>query len=709
MPTTYEGLTPEQSAQLDADDKAGKPVNANLSDGKFNVAATPTPPAASLDGFDWAAARKAGYSDTEILSGLDTKKMLPFDLSAARKTGYTDPQIVSGLASWKPPKGFIARALDAITPSSVPDNQEAGGNPMGAGDIPIPNAPSTPAPIAASTVDNPLYANTPLNPLLLDAANKQNLKDGKLTQVGPTVAKAIQLRVDPEQVKIAKARAKSIDDLPETAPPISLTGVATNMFAGGAAGLSSAAAALSSVLQSQGTSAMAIGLSESQRTSNLSQMRETSAMYDGLAKDWRGTAEANGGKTIIGKVANIIGSIAPILAAPEGDLPQLIAMTGLFGIPAFRDTLTSKLESGQPFDVAINHAVISFAINMAGPKLATDGANALFSQLAKNATPQSAAMVLKEMAKSAVTGAGFSAASTSIDKLVDEQYGQKNDNPYVDTTDMGANALAFMLLHGASLAKNIRAERSQDAAVVQRADQAKQEALDKWSKLNFNKTNDVPNNIESSDTQPAIPRPAKEALSPADQLEAILPLKSFAKAEVKPEEVMQAKTLDDAVRVANEAAASPELDSIVENSDQRLNEPVQRAETIKSEQPVPRETVEPTPEVKPAEAIPPAEPAKPQTHSDILREAADKMDALTNPTKAALEAKQREQEQAIADKAKSDKEAEQRLQADLDRNDFKLSGSNRPADVREANGQAPLFSRGDKTESPEFKKWFGDS
>ena len=95
----------------------------------------------------------------------------------------------------------------------------------------------------------------------------------------------------------------------------------------------------------------------------------------------------------------------------------------------------------------------------------------------------------------------------------------------------------------------------------------------------------------------------------------------------------------------------------------------------------------------------PAEPAKPQTHSDILREAADKMDALTNPTKAALEAKQREQEQAIADKAKSDKEAEQRLQADLDRNDFKLSGSNRPADVREANGQTPLFSRLKETEN----------
>ncbi len=52
--------------------------------------------------FDYAAARKAGYSDDTILSGLKAKGMLDFDVDKARKDGYSSTDILGTLFADKP-------------------------------------------------------------------------------------------------------------------------------------------------------------------------------------------------------------------------------------------------------------------------------------------------------------------------------------------------------------------------------------------------------------------------------------------------------------------------------------------------------------------------------------------------------------------------------------------------------------------------------
>lgn len=47
--------------------------------------------------FDYAAARKAGYTDDQILDGLQTAGRLDFDLTAARKSGYSSRDILQSL------------------------------------------------------------------------------------------------------------------------------------------------------------------------------------------------------------------------------------------------------------------------------------------------------------------------------------------------------------------------------------------------------------------------------------------------------------------------------------------------------------------------------------------------------------------------------------------------------------------------------------
>lgn len=57
----------------------------------------------SLD-FDYAAARKAGYSDDDILSGLQKRGELDFDLSAARRAGYSSSDIMKSLVGTPKPE-----------------------------------------------------------------------------------------------------------------------------------------------------------------------------------------------------------------------------------------------------------------------------------------------------------------------------------------------------------------------------------------------------------------------------------------------------------------------------------------------------------------------------------------------------------------------------------------------------------------------------
>jgi GGDEF domain-containing protein len=70
--------------------------------------------------FDYQAARRAGYSDDDILNGLKQRGMLDFDLDAARKAGYSSTDIMSSLASepiepTKPPaRNAFAVANDTV-------------------------------------------------------------------------------------------------------------------------------------------------------------------------------------------------------------------------------------------------------------------------------------------------------------------------------------------------------------------------------------------------------------------------------------------------------------------------------------------------------------------------------------------------------------------------------------------------------------------
>lgn len=54
--------------------------------------------------FDYDAARNAGYSDDDILSGLAQHGKLDFDLAAARKAGYSSSDILGTLTASPPPK-----------------------------------------------------------------------------------------------------------------------------------------------------------------------------------------------------------------------------------------------------------------------------------------------------------------------------------------------------------------------------------------------------------------------------------------------------------------------------------------------------------------------------------------------------------------------------------------------------------------------------
>ena len=92
MATNYAGLSVADSDELDALNAAGQPFDAEVGpDGKLKV--NKRAPAIKLEEFDWTAARKAGYSDSDILTGLNSSGALPFNLDAARQAGYSDTDI----------------------------------------------------------------------------------------------------------------------------------------------------------------------------------------------------------------------------------------------------------------------------------------------------------------------------------------------------------------------------------------------------------------------------------------------------------------------------------------------------------------------------------------------------------------------------------------------------------------------------------------
>jgi hypothetical protein len=82
---------------------------------------------------------------------------------------------------------------------------------------------------------------------------------------------------------------------------------------------------------------------------------------------------------------------------------------------------------------------------------------------------------------------------------------------------------------------------------------------------------------------------------------------------------------------------------------------------------------------------------------------------LEAQTPADLKAKTDRETAARTADAAEQKRLADKATADSQRDDFKLTGSDRAVDVGEANGQTPLLSAERTTDTPEFKKWFGDS
>ena len=69
-------------------------------------------------------------------------------------------------------------------------------------------------------------------------------------------------------------------------------------------------------------------------------------------------------------------------------------------------------------------------------------------------------------------------------------------------------------------------------------------------------------------------------------------------------------------------------------------------------------------------------------------------EGLTSPTEDDVLAQQQRAEEGAAAEAKAKKDQDARAKADAEVGEFKLTGSNRPADEAEARGQKPMFARG---------------
>lgn len=211
--------------------------------------------------------------------------------------------------------------------------------------------------------------------------------------------------------------------------------------------------ALSTLLGAEGSIAHLVGADDYGNESDIAR-----AQVQGRMKEV-------GGNTMTGKVASLIGGVAPALAMPEGAVSQYIANAGLFALPAFDDTLKAKLAEGYSRPLALAHAAEAFGVNLFMPTVATRGSGAIIKGLgqAEAAGVRGAAVGLGQAAGE---GVGFSAANSVLDKGTDALAGQKNDRAWVDPEDMAVQAAGFGLLragHMAPGAVNAVAGRLADA------------------------------------------------------------------------------------------------------------------------------------------------------------------------------------------------------------------------------------------------------
>jgi hypothetical protein len=177
---------------------------------------------------------------------------------------------------------------------------------------------------------------------------------------------------------------------------------------------------------------------------------DVAASLDSTRQDLQADAQASGGDSVAGKAANIAGSVVPAFLLPASKVAQLVGNAGLFAIPAFRDTLKSKLDEGQSFPLALAHASEAFGINLFMPTVATRGSGAVVKALGVEG--KGAAGAATALGQAGAEGSAFSAANSVLDKGTDLAAGQQNDKDWVDLKDVAANAVGFGVLRGAHIA-----------------------------------------------------------------------------------------------------------------------------------------------------------------------------------------------------------------------------------------------------------------
>lgn len=217
----------------------------------------------------------------------------------------------------------------------------------------------------------------------------------------------------------------------------------------------------------------------------------------------------NGGDTITGKAAALVGGVAPALAAPEGAVAQLAVNAGLFAIPAARDTYKAQIAKGASPNLAIAHAAEAAGINLVMPTVAARGVGAIAGKLGAEGMAGLGGAAA-QVGQAAGEGVGFSVVNSVLDKGTDLLAGQQNDNPWLDPQDMAAQALGFGGLRAGHVAAH--AVMPGSAPEVAAADLAQARAT-------------AP--LETAEAA-AVQRAAPPGASVADQMRAVRPAEVLA-------------------------------------------------------------------------------------------------------------------------------------------------------------------------------------
>ena len=170
---------------------------------------------------------------------------------------------------------------------------------------------------------------------------------------------------------------------------------------------------------------------------------------------WQKQSQETGGDTFAGKVANIVGGIAPALLFPEAVIPNMVATAGLFAIPAVKDTYEEKKKEGMSDGLAAAHAALAGGINMFAPGVAARGSKAI-GKLA--GAGEGAA---SQLGLSAVEGAGFAVGDPVLHKLLNVAAVQPDETPWAPPVkDILASAAAFPIIRGAGIAAKLPEQRA---------------------------------------------------------------------------------------------------------------------------------------------------------------------------------------------------------------------------------------------------------